>query len=93
MLNRLTSIKAFQQKQSRIFSNFHYQKNSVPHDHQYGAHSPLQLNRNKVDQLRSRIFFEHPPVPHRVAKFFLAFCVLSCFYTGVRDKVRRKNKK
>ena len=92
MYNRLTSIKSLQKKQSRIFSNFHYRKEGTPHDHQYGAHSPLQMNRNKVDQLRSRIFFEHPPVPHRVAKFFLGFCVLSCFYAGVRDKIKRKNK-
>jgi hypothetical protein len=90
---RLTSLKSLQKKQSRIFNNFHYKKENGPHDHQYGAHSPLQLNRNKVDQLRSRIFFEHPPVPHRVAKFFLAFCVLSCFYTGIKDKIKRKNKR
>ena len=93
MFNRFLSIKSLQKNQSRLFNNFHYRKESIPHEHQYGAHSPLQLNRNKVDQLRSRIFFEHPPVPHRIAKFFLAFCVLSCFYTGVKDKISRKNKR
>ena len=92
MYNRITSIKRSQVNQSRFLNNFYFKKETPSHNHQYGAHSPLQMSRNKVDQLRSKIFFEHPPGPHRVAKFFLGFCVLSCFYAGVNDKIRRKNK-
>lgn len=92
MYNRITSIKSFPNNQARLFNTFHFKKEASPHNHQYAAHSPLQISKNKVDQLRSRIFFEHPPIPHRVAKFFLGFCVLSCFYAGVRDKIKRKNK-
>lgn len=92
MYNRIASIKNSQSSQARLFHNFYFNKQGTQHTHQYAAHSPLQMSRNKADQFRSKIFFEHPPIPHRVAKFFLGFCILSCFYAGVNDKIKRKNK-
>jgi len=92
MYNRIISIKHSQKNQTRLFQNLYFKKDGAQHTHQYAAHSPLQISKNKADQLRSKIFFEHPPIPHRVAKFFLGFCILACFYAGVNDKIRRKNK-
>jgi len=60
---------------------------------QYSAHSPLQSSRFKIDEMRSKIFFEHPPIPNRIPKFIMLFFILATFSTGVRDKVRRRNKK
>jgi len=60
---------------------------------QYSAHSPLYMNRYQTEELRSKIFFEHPPVPNRYAKYFLLFCAAACFGTGVRDKVLRRYKR
>ena len=59
---------------------------------QYAAHSPMQHSRFKVDELRSKIFFEHPPIPNRIPKFIMLFFIMATFSTGVRDKVRRRNK-
>jgi hypothetical protein len=60
---------------------------------QFAAHSPLHINKYKTEELRSKIFFEHPPVPNRYAKYFMLFCLVACFGTGVRDKVQRRYKK
>ena len=60
---------------------------------QYTAHSPLYINKYKTEELRSKIFFEHPPVPNRYAKYFMLFVFMACFGTGVSDKIRRRYKK
>ena len=60
---------------------------------QYTSHSPLQISKHKVDELRSKIFFEHPPIPNRVAKFVMLFAFCSTFMTGLYDKVKRRNKR
>jgi hypothetical protein len=60
---------------------------------QYSAHSPLQHSRFRLEELRSKIFFDHPPIPNRIPKFIMLFFIMATFSTGVRDKVRRRNKK
>jgi len=60
---------------------------------QYAAHSPLNHSRFKLEELRSKIFFEHPPIPNRLPNFVLLFFIMATFSTGVRDKVKRRNKK
>jgi hypothetical protein len=60
---------------------------------QYAAHSPMQMSRHGTEELRSKIFFEHPPIPNRIPKFFVLFCIAATFGTGIRDKIRRRNKR
>jgi len=68
-------------------------KDSVLGADQYSAHSPLYMNKYRTEELRSKIFFEHPPVPNRYAKYFILFSICACFSTGVRDKVVRRYKR
>ncbi len=90
-----TSLKLSKQFKSR---HFHNTKGKNPdysggaNFDQYAAHSPLHHSRNKADELRSKIFFEHPPIPNRIPKFILLFFVVTTFGCGVRDKVHRRNK-
>jgi len=91
---RTILLKNSLQAQTRRFS---FLKGRKP-DHesgtdQYSAHSPLFMNRYKTEELRSKIFFEHPPVPNRFAKYFMLFCIFALFGTGVRDKIQRRHKK
>lgn len=89
------SLKSTIKSRSRVFNNSKktpdYSAGNVWD--QYTAHSPLQHSRYKLEELRSKIFFEHPPIPNRIPKFFLIFFIMATFSTGVRDKVRRRNKK
>ncbi len=59
---------------------------------QFSAHSPLQISRHRTDELRSKLFFEHPPVPNRIAKFFFLFAIMACISTGARDKALKRHK-
>lgn len=63
-----------------------------PSQDQYSAHSPLQISRHGTDELKSKIFFDHPPIPNRLPKFVLLFMFVSCFTTGLYDRLRRRNK-
>jgi len=89
------SLKSTIKSRSRVFNNSKktpdYSAGNVWD--QYTAHSPLQHSRYKLEELRSKIFFEHPPIPNRIPKFFMIFFIMATFGTGVRDKVRRRNKK
>jgi hypothetical protein len=60
---------------------------------QYAAHSPLQASRYGSDELRSKIFFQHPPIPNRIPKIIMAIFLSFTFSTGYNDKVQRKNRK
>jgi hypothetical protein len=60
---------------------------------QYSAHSPLQHSRHRAEELKSKIFFDHPPIPNRIPKFVLLFFITAVFSTGVRDRFLRRNKK
>ena len=64
-----------------------------PNFDQYSAHSPLQHSRHRVEELRSKIFFDHPPIPNRIPKFILLFFITAVFSTGVRDRYLRRSKK
>ncbi len=95
----LTSKLRFFYKNSSIANqsrHFNFAKNKkwdhVKGDDQYTAHSPLHLSRFKGEELRSRIFYEHPPVPHRYAKYFMLFCMITTFSTGVKDKIIKRYK-
>jgi hypothetical protein len=81
---------------SRTFHNTkgrHAEHSGGAYFDQYAAHSPLQISRHKLEELRSKIFFEHPPIPNRIPKFFLLFCFVAIFSTAVRDKFLRRQKK
>jgi hypothetical protein len=81
-------------KQTRRFKFFNSKNiNSSPTFDQYSAHSPIQISRHGVEELRPKIFFNHPPIPNRIAKFSILFCLIMTFSTGVRDKIRRRNKR
>jgi hypothetical protein len=60
---------------------------------QYSAHSPLFMGRWGIEEQRSKIFFEHPPVPNRIAKFALLLIFALTVGGGVRTRIRRKYKK
>jgi hypothetical protein len=60
---------------------------------QYAAHSPMQISRHKADELKSKLFFQNPPIPNRIPKFTLLFFYVTVLSTGFRDKLRRRNKK
>ncbi len=94
-LRLFTTFKASMKLRSRIFNNVKKGPDSSagPNFDQYAAHSPLQHSRFKLDERRSKIFFEHPPIPNRIPKFIMLFFIMATFSTGVRDKVRRRNKK
>lgn len=89
--NVYNEIKFNQARRSNPFSN-----RPMDHPHgtdQYTAHSPLFMSRFRSEEMRSRIFFEHPPVPNRYAKYFTLFCFCAVLSTGFRDKVQRRYKR
>lgn len=90
-----TSVREYQKSQSRIGShNFKNDMNTPGANFdQYAAHSPLQASRYASDEIRSKIFFQHPPIPNRIPKFIMAILLTFTFSTGFNDKIRRKNKK
>lgn len=90
-----TSVREYQKTQSRIGShNIKNDKNTPGASFdQYSAHSPLQVSRYSSDEIRSKIFFQHPPIPNRIPKFIIAIMLMVTYSTGYNDKVRRKNKK
>lgn len=53
---------------------------------QFGAHSPLWLGRGKIEEHKSRLFFEAPPVPYRMSKFILLYVLIAGFFVGFREK-------
>src|SRR5690348_14373534 len=73
---------------------FHYRPSDKmtppPSFDQYAAHSPIQMSRNKADELRSKLFFQTPPIPNRIFKFVLAWFYAAVVSTGLRDKQRRR---
>jgi hypothetical protein len=93
---RYLSMKELNLKNSRA-GGLHFKpadKNTPPPSFdQYAAHSPLQMSRHKSDELRSKLFFQHPPIPNRIPKFTLLFFYATVLSTGIRDKIRRRNKK
>jgi hypothetical protein len=89
------SLKNSIKSKTRKFHNMEGRRpeyDTGPYFDQYAAHSPLQHSRFKVEEFRSKIFFEHPPIPNRIPKFILLFCIVATFSCGVRDKVARRNK-
>jgi hypothetical protein len=94
-LRLCTSFKILTKLRARTFHNV---KKGPEHTggayyDQYAAHSPLQHSRFKIDEKKSKIFFEHPPIPNRIPKFIMLFMLMAVFSTGVRDKILRRNKK
>jgi hypothetical protein len=92
---RYLSTKELNLKNSR--SGMHFRPNDQnsppPSFDQYAAHSPIQMSRHKSDELRSKLFFQNPPIPNRIPKFTLLFFYVSVISTGYRDKLRRRMKK
>ena len=96
MLRFQLNVKVAMKTKSRTFHNTkgrHAEHSVGPSFDQYAAHSPLQHSRHKVEELRSKIFFDHPPIPNRIPKFILLFFITAVFSTGVRDRFLRRNKK
>ena len=60
---------------------------------QYSAHSPLFLGRWGAEEQRSKIFFEHPPVPNRIAKFAFLIIFAFTYNSGARLRIKRKYKR
>ena len=60
---------------------------------QYSAHSPLFLGRWGAEEQRSKIFFEHPPVPNRIAKFAFVIIFALTFNSGTRTRLKRNYKR
>ncbi len=90
-----TGVFGTQRNTSRL--NFHYNKpdfsNPRANFDQYSAHSPLQTSRYGADEKRSKIFFQHPPIPNRIPKMLMAICLSFTFTTGYLDKMQRRNRK
>jgi hypothetical protein len=92
--HKLRYLSTKQLKSSTSRDGFHYR----PADKmtpsgtfdQYSAHSPLQMSRHKADELRSKLFFQTPPIPNRIPKFVLAWFFAAVVSTGMRDKQRRR---
>ena len=96
MLRFQLNVKAAMKTRSRTFHNTkdrHPEHSGGPIFDQYAAHSPLQHSRHRVEELRSKIFFDHPPIPNRIPKFILLFFITAVFSTGVRDRFMRRNKR
>lgn len=95
LLRSNLSLKASLKSKARRFHNTEANKKSWSGSSfdQYAAHSPLQQSRHKIEEMRSKIFFEHPPIPNRIPKFIMLFFIMSTFGCGIRDKVARRNKK
>ena len=96
MLRFQLNVKVAMKTKSRTFHNTkgrHAEYSGGATFDQYAAHSPLQHSRHKVEELRSKIFFDHPPIPNRIPKFILLFFITAVFSTGVRDRFMRRNKK
>jgi hypothetical protein len=51
------------------------------------------MGRWGIEEQRSKIFFEHPPVPNRIAKFALLLIFSLTVAGGVKTRIRRKYKK
>ena len=60
---------------------------------QYTSHSPLFMGRWGIEEQKSKIFFEHPPVPNRIAKFASLVIFMLTVSAGVKTRIRRKYKK
>lgn len=94
----ITKLRNFATRPFYTTRSFHNVKSKNPDSSgtpffdQYSAHSPLQISRNRVEENRSRLFFEHPPVPNRIAKYFLLFSIVMTFSSGVKDKIRKRHK-
>lgn len=76
--------------------NIHYQKaesNSqrMGADSHY-AHSPLNISRGKIEEYRSKIFYETPQIPNRMPKYFFLFCIIATTWAAYVDKSRRRQK-
>ncbi len=96
MLRFQLNLKVAMKIRSRTFHNTkgkYPDHSGGPNFDQYAAHSPLQHSRHRVEELRSKIFFDHPPIPNRIPKFILLFFITAVFSTGVRDRFMRRNKK
>ena len=93
----MKSPGAFETQRSTSRANFHNIKPdfSQPKANfdQYSAHSPLQTSRYGADEKRSKIFFQHPPIPNRIPKITVAIFLAFTFATGFNDKVHRRNRK
>jgi hypothetical protein len=93
---RYISTKELSLKNSRA-GGMHFRpsdKNQPPSSFdQYAAHSPLHMSRHKTEELKSKLFFQHPPIPNRIPKFTLLFFYITVLSTGLRDKIRKRFKK
>jgi hypothetical protein len=96
-LSKMKSINTFDQQRATSRVGFHNMKNdfSTPKANfdQYAAHSPLQTSRFGAEEKRSKIFFQHPPIPNRIPKITMAIFLAFTFCTGFNDKVQRRNRK
>lgn len=64
----------------------------LPKNHQMRGHSPLQTSRHRMEEWRSKIFFESPPIPNRIPKYFALLSFVLIAATGARDKIKRRHK-
>jgi hypothetical protein len=98
MLSKLRHFYALKSSLSNTGRRYHLRKEQAHQSSggayfdQYAAHSPLNISRHKVEEMRSKLFFETPPIPNRMPKFFLLFAVVAIFTTGVRDRILRRQK-
>ena len=91
IINNPSILKSFNSKKinNLIYTqtkNIHFQKpsNDAPNSStdNFAHHSPLFTSRGKIEEHRSRLFFDTPPVPNRMAKFIFLYFLLCLFVTG-----------
>jgi len=58
----------------------------------YGVHSPMYLARGKVDENRSRLFYESLSIPNRFPKYLFLFTILSGLFYGAKAKMKKRQK-
>lgn len=93
--NKLTKNTIFNKALSK--KSFSFQKATTENVttrniDQYSAHSPLHFSRGKVDENRSRLFFETPQVPNRIPKFVFILVAFLTVCGAARDRARRRQK-
>jgi hypothetical protein len=79
-----------------ISKKIHFQppskEDNASNTYQFANHSPLLLSRGKIEEHKSRLFFESPPVPNRFPKYFYVYFCIAAFFFGMYEKKRRVQK-
>jgi hypothetical protein len=98
-LNTLLRVSLLKKNLTSNTRQYHNTKGRRPEweDHprfyEMRGHSPMQASRHKIEEWRSKIFFESPPIPNRIPKYFALFSAVMIITTGMRDKIKKRHKK